>query len=108
MSGILYASAWFPNPWWTRAVELMRTALRDNNRTAEVFYSPERAAKVPEPSKSFWESLLTNPAELNGPQCSWVQRTRLHDFIHTVRDSDRQRLSPLDDDQRFPGLAAMF
>jgi hypothetical protein len=107
LSGILYASAWFPNPWWTRAVNRLRNAYQ-HNQAAEVFYSPQRATGVPEPSESFWDTLLAYPAELNGPQCHWIQQTRLSDFIHAVRDSDRQRLGPLNSDERFPGLAVMF
>jgi hypothetical protein len=107
MSGILYASDWFPNPWWARAVDQLRNALQEDRR-GQVFYFPERATSIPEPSESFWETLLAYPNELNGPQCDWVQRTRLRDFIHAVRESDRQHLGPMEDDQRFPGLALMF
>lgn len=106
LSGALYAPAWFPNPWWNRAVELLRSAMLAN-RTIEVF-SSLREASIPAPAGSFWESLLTDPARLNGRQCAWVQRNRLSDLILTVRDGDRQLLGPLADDQRFPGVAAMF
>lgn len=53
-------------------------------------------------------SLLTNPARLNGRQCAWLRRNRLSELFLTVRDGDRQLLGPLPDDQRFPGVVAMF
>jgi hypothetical protein len=56
----------------------------------------------------FWQTLLSRPAELSGPQCAWVQDTRLGDLIRTVRDSGRQCLGPLNDEDRFPGLAVMI
>jgi len=107
LSGILYASAWFPNPWWTRAVTLLRSAVIDG-RLDEAFYRQDRTVDVPPPEEDFWDTLSKRPAELTGPQCEWVQGTRLQGFIHSVRDTDRQRLGPLDDTARFPGLAVMF
>lgn len=107
LSGILYAPDWFPNPWWSRAVDLLRGAIADN-RTAEVLYSPERMADAPPLDDEFWQTLLSRPAELSGPQCAWTQDTRMGDLIRTVSDSDRARLGPLNDDDRFPGLAAMI
>lgn len=106
LSGVLYAPAWFPNPWWTRAVELLRSAVLAN-RTIEVFPSL-REASIPAPADRFWTSLLTNPARLNGRQCAWLRRNRLSELFLTVRDGDRQLLGPLPDDQRFPGVVAMF
>src|SRR6266511_3732022 len=107
LSGILYASAWFPNPWWTRAVDLLRRAAVDSPM-ADVFHSPGRMASVPLPEAEFWQTLLSTPARLSGPQCVWVQRSRLGEVIRAVRDTDRQRLGPLDDRERFSGFAAMF
>jgi hypothetical protein len=107
LSGIIYASDWFPNPWWARAVDLLRAAIADN-RAAEVLYSPERMGDAPPLDDEFWQTLLTRPAELTGPQCTWLQGTRLRDLIRTARDSDRQRLGPLKDEDRFLGLAVMF
>lgn len=107
LSGALYASAWFPNPWWGRAVDLLYHAVADG-RLAEAFYAPERMADVPVPDEAFWATLRTRPAELRGPQCNWVQRSRLRDFIGDVRDGDRACLGPLDDADRFFGLAVMF
>lgn len=106
ISGTVYASGWFPNPWWARAVGLLRGAVTDG-RTGEVFHSPHRMADIWLPDDAFWETLPTRRAELNGPQCRWVQRTKLGDLIRAVRDSDRERLGP-PDDARFSGLAAMF
>ncbi|WP_189041404.1 hypothetical protein [Micromonospora sonchi] len=106
LSGIIYASAWFPNPWWSRAVDLLRDAIADN-RAVEVLYSPERVTEIPLDDE-FWQTLSSRPAELTGPQCAWVQDTRLPDLISTARDSDRQRLGPLTGEDRFFGLAVMF
>jgi hypothetical protein len=107
LSGIIYASAWFPNPWWSRAVDLLRAAIADG-RTGEVVYSPQRTADAPRPDDEFWQTLRSRPAELTGPQCAWVQGTRLGDLIETVRNSDRQRLGSLNDEDRFSGLAVMI
>jgi len=106
LSGAVDASAWFPNPWWERAVELLRRAAADN-RSAELYYSPDHMADRSPPDDPFWERLLTSPAELTGPQCAWLQSTRIRDFLRTVRDEDRLRLGPLNDHDRFPGLAAL-
>ena len=107
LSGILYASAWFPNPWWTRAVDLLRRAAVDSPM-ADAIRPGEWKTSVPLPEAEFWQTLLSTPARLSGPQCVWVQRSRLGEVIRAVRDTDRQRLGPLDDRERFSGFAAMF
>jgi len=107
LSGALYASSWFPNPWWVRAVRILQAHVADGNM-AEAFYAPDRTATATPPDAMFWETLLTAPAELTGPQCHWVQTTRIRDLLHIVREDDRQRLGPLPDQERFPVFAAFF
>jgi hypothetical protein len=107
LSGVTYATGWFPNPWWRRAVHALRGALLDE-RLDEVFHRPDLMGDAPVPGDAFWEGLATRPETLNGRQCLWVQRTRLGALLREVQEADRQRLGPLYDGARFTGTAAIF
>jgi hypothetical protein len=107
LSGALYASGWFPNPWWTRAVALLRDAVNTGEQN-KAFHFPEQVRDHRPPGQNFWPRLLSTPAELDGRQCRWVQQTRLRDLIHDVRDADRERLGPLAPDSRFSFMGAIF
>jgi hypothetical protein len=107
LSGVTYASGWFPNPWWRRAVQALRGALLDN-RLDEVFHRPDLMEEAPLPDEAFWEALATRPETLNGRQCRWTQKTRLGALLRQVQEADRQRLGPLHDGTRFTGTAAIF
>jgi hypothetical protein len=103
LSGILYASAWFPNPWWTRAVGRLHRAF-DGNRVDEVYNNPPPMANVALPDETFWATLAQNPATLTGPQCLWTQGTRIRDHIAAVRETDRQQYGPPPDAERFKAM----
>ncbi len=106
LSGVLYASSWFPNPWWARAVDQLQRATANGDLSA-LFYAPDRADATPLPDNAFWETLLGSPAELNGLQCRWVQSTRIRDCIRAVREDDREVLGPLAAQHRFSSFAAL-
>lgn len=107
LSGVLYASSWFPNPWWVRSVERLQRAAVGGDLAA-VYFSPDRANATPPADDVFWERLLRSPAELSGPQCRWVQSTRIREYIHAVREDDRAVLGPLAAQERFSGFAALY
>ena len=106
LSGVAYAGAWYPSPWWTRAVDLLRRAEAEG-RITDVFGREGRASAIPAPVDTFRDTLRTNPAQLNGPQCSWVQLTELRAFLRRVRDEDRSRLQPAGE-LTFNGFSALF
>ena len=106
LSGVSYASEWYPNPWWARAVEVLRRAVADG-RLADVFHFVDRATEIPPPVDTFWPTLLTRPAALNGPQCHWIQQTELGTHVRQIRDTDRDRLRP-SGERKFGALSALF
>lgn len=105
ISGVVYAKCWYPNPWWARSVDELQRAF-SSGRADEIFYLPEHAKDLPEPAETFWTTLRDYPALLTGPQCSWVQRTRLRKIINEQSELDRQRLGPLEQN-RFFAFAAL-
>jgi hypothetical protein len=106
ISGVVYASSWFPNPWWARAVDRLHRAAVNGDVEA-VYVSPDRYSEAPLAGDVFWGRLLRSPAGLSGPQCRWVQSTRLREFVLAVREDDRAVLGPLAEQDRFPVFAAL-
>ncbi len=101
ISGVVYAESWYPNPWWVRSVNELQHAFA-GGRTGETFYLREHAKDLPEPATNFWDRLRDHPAHLTGPQCSWIQRTRLRLIIQEQSNFDRQRLGPLEENRFHP------
>ena len=106
LSGVSYASAWFPNPWWGRAVDMLQRVVT-GGPPSDAFHFADRATPAPPPADAFWDTLAERPALLNGPQCAWVGTTRLRAIIHQIRDSDRDEMQPRGE-QLFGPFSALF
>lgn len=107
LSGHVFASSWYPNPFWNLAVNRLRAAV-DAGDPGGVYVLPDRPHSEACLDSQFWSTLLHDPAALSGPQCEWVQETRLQRNLQQVREEVRATLGPLPDGSRFSPLAALF
>lgn len=107
LSGTIYATEWFPSPWWRAAVRMLR-----HGSTGADDIGIDRMPQATDDrcpfGDDFWDGLMNEPETLNAQECLWVQGSRLGNVIREIQEAERQRLGPLDDNDRFPGLAIIF
>jgi len=100
LSGVSYATHWFPSRVWVRAARSLRTG---------TIQPPGEGVWVPQiEDDAFWAMFEEHPNRLNDAQANWVILfSGMHNAVFEVRDQDRAQLGATEL-EKFSPFWAMF